>query len=274
MGADQIGRPPRLARWLLFRVLPYRLKPSAAGDFEELYRRVLAKDGPGKAAAWYWRHVVRSAPAFFCAALFWRFEMFGSYLKLALRRMRRRLGFTAVNIGGLAVGLAGCILAFFFVWDELSFDRFHDRADRIYEVKSKLRTGNDAVFLETMGPVGPTLAAEFPEVEAATRLARTDVVVRAGEKVLLLDSLGADPSFFDVFSFPLTRGDPATALRDPHSVVLGQEAARLCFGTSDPPGPNGLHQDRGRDVRLQGHGSRRRDTRPVEPGLRASSSHS
>ena len=106
MGAGQIGRPPRLARWLLSRVLPYRLKPTAAWDFEELYHRVLAKDGPGKAAAWYWRHVLRSAPAFFCAALYWRFEMFNSYLKLALRHMRRRPGFTAVNIGRLAVGLA------------------------------------------------------------------------------------------------------------------------------------------------------------------------
>ena len=236
MGANQIARPPRLARWLLSRVLPYRLKPTAAGDFEELYRRALAKDGQRKAAAWYWRHVVRSAPAFLFAALYWRFEMFGSYLKLALRHLRRRPEFAAVNVGGLAVGLAGCILALFFVRDELSFDRFHDRVDRIYEVKSKLRVENDEVFLETQGPVGPALAAEFPEVEAATRLARNEVVVRAGEKIFLQNGLGADPSFFDVFSFPLTRGDPATALRDPNSVVLGQEAARLCFGTSDPLG--------------------------------------
>ena len=217
-------------------MLPYRLKPTAAGDFEELYRRALAKDGHAKAAAWYWRHVLRSVPAFFIAALYWRFEMFSSYLKLALRHMRRRPGFTAVNIGGLAVGLAGCILAFFFVWDEISFDRFHDHVDRIYEVKSELRAGNDLVFLETQGPVGPAIVAEFKEVEAATRLARTDVVVRAGERVFLQNGLGADPSFFDVFSFPLTRGDPATALRDPYSVILGQEAARLCFGTSDPLG--------------------------------------
>lgn len=236
MGPDQVGRPPRLARWLLTRLLPYRLKPTAAGDFEELYRRTLATDGRATAAARYWRHVVRSAPAFFFAALYWRFEMFGSYLKLALRHMRRRPGFAAVNIGGLAVGLAGCILAFFFVWDELSFDRFHDRVDRIYEVKSKLRVENDLVFLETMGPVGPALAAEFQEVAAAVRLARAEVVVRAGDRIFLQDGLGTDPSFFDVFDFPLTRGDPATALRDPYSVILGREAARLCFGSSDPLG--------------------------------------
>lgn len=236
MGPDQVGRPPRLARWLLSRILPYRLKPTAAGDFEELYRRTLAADGHARAAAWYWRHALRSVPAFFFAALYWRLEMFGSYLKLALRHMRRRPGFTAVNVGGLAVGLAGCVLAFFFVWDELAFDRFHDRVDRIYEVKSRLGAGDDTVFLETQGPVGPALAAEFQEVAAATRLARADVVVQAGGKVILQDGLGADASFFEVFSFPLSRGDPATALREPYSIVLGQRAARLFFGTADPLG--------------------------------------
>ena len=244
MGSNQIGglppagsrRPPRLGRWLLSRILPSRLKPTAAGDFEELYGWIRAKDGPRKAAAWYWRHVAKSAPAFIFAALYWRFEMIGNYLKLALRHMRRRPEFAAVNIGGLAVGLAGCILAFFFIRDELSFDRFHDRVERIYEVKSKIQAGDDPVFLETKGPVGPALAAEFQEVEAATRLARAEVVVSVGEKVFIQNGLGADPSFFDVFSFPLTRGDSAAALRDPYSVILGREAARLCFGTSDPMG--------------------------------------
>jgi putative ABC transport system permease protein len=236
MGPDQVGRPPRAARWLLSRTLPCRLKPTAAGDFEELYRRVLAEDGRARAAAWYWRQVVKSAPAFFLAALCWKLEMFAGYFKLALRHLRRRPGLAAVNVGGLALGLAGCVLALFFVWDELAFDRFHAGVDRIYEVKSRLGTGNDTVSLETQGPVGPALAAEFPEVEAAVRLARAGVIVRAGGQAFLRDGLGADPSFFDVFSFPLTVGDPATALREPYSVVLGRETARLCFGTADPVG--------------------------------------
>jgi putative ABC transport system permease protein len=236
MGADQVGRPPRLPRWLLSRLLPCRLKPTAAGDFEELYRRVLAEDGRAGAAAWYWRQVLRSVPAFFLAALRWRLEMFAGYLKLALRHSRRRPGLAAVNVGGLAVGLAGCVLAFFFVHDEFAYDRFHRRVDRVYEVKSKVGAGERTLSLETQGPVGPALAAEFPEVEAAVRLGRADVIVRAGGQAFIQDGLGADPSFFDVFSFPLTAGDPATALREPYSVVLGGEAARLCFGTADPVG--------------------------------------
>jgi putative ABC transport system permease protein len=181
---------------------------------------------------------VKSAPAFFFAAVYWRFAMIGNYLKLTLRHVRRRPEFAAVNIGGLAVGLAGCILAFFFIRDEFAFDRFHSHVERIYEVKSKILAGDkdNPVFLETQGPVGPTLAANFREVEAATRLAKVDVVVRAGEKVFLQDGLGVDPSFGDVFSFPPANGDSASALRDPYSVILGQETARRYFGTLDPVG--------------------------------------
>lgn len=245
MGADKIGaplpdgpyRPPRLGRWILSRILPVPLKPTAPGDFEELYRRILVVDGAGKAAAWYWRQVLRSTPHFVITEIYWRLSMIRNYLKLAMRNMRRRPGFTVVNIGGLSVGLACCILAFFFIRDEYSFDRFHTHIGRIYEVKSKIWVDEGApIFLETQGPVGPTIVADYPEVEAATRLAKTDVVVQAGEKIFLLDGLGADPSFFDVFSFPLTRGDAASALGTPNSVVLSKKTARLCFGSADPMG--------------------------------------
>lgn len=245
MGANKIGvslpdgpgRPPRLGRWILSRILPVPLKPTASGDFEELYRRILAKDGAGKAVAWYWRQVLKSTPHFVFTEIHWRITMIRNYLKLTLRNMRRRPGFTVVNIGGLSVGLACCILAFFFIRDEYSFDRFHTHIDRIYEVKSKIwRDEGSLISLETQGPVGPTLAADYPEVEAATRLAKIDVVVQAGEKVFLQAGLGADPSFFNVFSFPLTRGDAASALGTPNSVVLSKKTAQLCFGSSDPMG--------------------------------------
>jgi len=194
-------------------------------------------DGAGKAAAWYWRQVLRSMPHFVFTEIHWRLTMIRNYLKLTMRGMRRRPGFTVVNVGGLSVGLACCILAFFFIRDEYSFDRFHAHIGRIYEVKSKIWVDEGApIFLETQGPVGPTIVTDYPEVEAMTRLAKTDVVVQAGEKIFLLDGLGADPSFFDVFSFPLTRGDTASALGTPNSVVLSDMAARLCFGSADPLG--------------------------------------
>jgi len=244
MGADQMNpnphpgapRPPLVGRWLLSRLLPSRLRPTAVGDFAELYHRIFLKDGRVKAALWYWREVIRSVPDFFRAAVYWRITMIGNYLKMAFRLMRKRPEFTLVNIGGLAIGLAGCILAFLFIQDEYSFDRFHDHVERIYEVRSEIGTGNDAITLETRGPVGPALATDFPEVEASARLAGADVIIRAGEKIFLRKGLGVDPSFFSIFNFPLVLGDPASALSDPYSVVLGRETARLCFGASDPVG--------------------------------------
>ncbi len=163
--------------------------------------------------------------------------MVRNYLTVALRSMRRRLGFSLVNVGGLAVGLAGCILVFFFIRDEMSFDRFNTHIDRIYEVKSKAKTGSGAdLFLETQGPVGPALAADFPEVEAATRIAKSEIIVRVGAGAFLRRGLGVDPSFFKVFSFPLSRGDAASALNSPDSVVLSPETARRCFGSDDAMG--------------------------------------
>jgi putative ABC transport system permease protein len=178
--------------------------------------------------------------------------MFMNYLKLAWRDARRRPGFALVNIGGLSIGLAACLLAFLFIRDEGAFDRFHHGVDRIYEVRSAIRaiparpaspgtsgTGTisstwpgDEIYRETLGPVGPALAAGFPEVEAATRLAKAEVVVQAGEDIFLQTGLGVDPSFFDLFNFPLARGE-AAALGQPDSVFLGREAARLCFGSEE-----------------------------------------
>lgn len=231
------ARPPLLERWILSRILPVPLKPTAAGDFEELYRRILAAEGRRRAAAWYRRQIRKSAPPIVLAAVTWRFSMIRSYLTLTVRNMIRRPGFTIVDIGGLSIGLAACILAFFFIREESSFNRFHPHVERIHEVRSAVQIkGGSEFYKETQGPVGPALTADFPEVEAATRLAAAEVVVQVEDQVFLQRVLGVDPSFFDIFDFPLIRGDAATALRTPASVILGQAAARRCFGSSDPLG--------------------------------------
>jgi len=162
--------------------------------------------------------------------------MLRSYLILSFRNLVRHPGYSAVNIGGLSVGLAACILAFFFIRDEISFDSFHPHIDRIHEVRSSQFRGGPEIALETQGPVGPVLASGFPEVEAAARLAAAEVIIQTGDRIFTQRALGVDASFFDVFEFPLIRGDAATVLRTPTSVVLGQAAARRCFGSLDPVG--------------------------------------
>jgi len=162
--------------------------------------------------------------------------MFANYLKLALRHMRRRPEFAAVNLAGLAIGLAACVLAVLFVQDEFAFDRFHSHVERIFEVRSEIGTGDDVLTLTTGGPIGSELAAGFPEVEATTRLAKAEVVIRKDDQAILRNGLGVDPSFFNIFSFPLAEGDASSALGDPYSVILGRETARQLFGSEDPMG--------------------------------------
>ncbi len=239
MRKDKIGdlKPPRLGRWILTQILPIQLKPTASADFEEIYGRILIESGVRKAKVWYWRSILVAFIPFLFTSIHWRYIMIKEYLKLTFRHIKRRKGIAIVNIGGLAVGLASCILVFYFIRDEVSYDRFHTHIDSIYEVKSRitLESGSE-FFKETEGPVAPTLASEFLEVEAATRMAKVDIIVQAGEKIFRRKGLGVDASLLDVFSFPLVRGGSASALMNPDSVVLSAETAQLCFGLADPMG--------------------------------------
>lgn len=230
-------RPPRFAEYLLSRITPFQLKPTAGGDFEEIYRRIVSESGIHKAKCWYWKQTLFSAFPFFLTILHWRFTMIKEYLKLTLRHIRRRKGTAFVNIGGLAIGLAACILVFYFIRDELSYDRFHTHIDSIYELKAKVAYKSDTViFVDSAGPAGPTLVSDFPEVESATRLVKSDVIIRNGDKIFKRKALGVDPSFFDVFTFPLVQSGASSPLAQPGSVVFSPETALLLFGSEDPMG--------------------------------------
>jgi putative ABC transport system permease protein len=167
--------------------------------------------------------------------------MLRNYLKIALRTLRKHVGFTAINVFGLAIGLACCLLLILYVLNELSFDRFHAHADRIYRVNTDIKFGsNDMRFAVSPDPVGPTLLKDYPQVENFVRLHQrgTWLVRRVGTTNNLREEniTFADSTLFDVFSFPLVSGDPKTALTEPNTVVISETAARRHFGTQNPLG--------------------------------------
>jgi putative ABC transport system permease protein len=167
--------------------------------------------------------------------------MLKNYLKVAFRNLSRYKGYTALNVAGLSVGIACCLLAFLYVQDELQFDGFHEHSDRIYRVTAErtIPQEQEGRFTQMPGPLGPALVNEFPEVQTATRLLANIgrmTVERGDARFYVGDYLFAEPSFFEVFSFGLRQGDPRTALEAPGSVVLTQEAARTYFGEEDPMG--------------------------------------
>ena len=158
--------------------------------------------------------------------------MLTNYFKVALRNLRKRKGYAFINVAGLAVGMACCLLIALYVRDERSYDRYHDHADRIVRlVEDRARVG---------APFGPALLGEFPEVEQVARLHPmfwTTPLLRAGEQGFYEDRIFfADSSLFDVFSFRLLRGDPKTALAAPFSMVLTEAMAEKYFGDVDPMG--------------------------------------
>ncbi|AKD56367.1 cell division protein FtsX [Spirosoma radiotolerans] len=167
--------------------------------------------------------------------------MLTNYLKIAWRTLRKQQGFTIINIFGLAVGLACCMLIMLYVLDELSFDRYNAKADRIYRVQSDIKFGgNDMHFAAAPDPLGPTLKKDYPQVEQFVRLHQrgTWLVKRAGETTNLREAniTFADSTLFDVFTLPFVSGDPKRALAEPNSVVISESAAKRHFGNQNPIG--------------------------------------
>ncbi|MFC2142125.1 ABC transporter permease [Acidobacteriota bacterium] len=226
-----LPNPPRIVSWLIRLMFPDRGGSSTLGDMIETYRSLAADRSPLRARLWFWTQCVKSIPYFVTDELYWRISMFGNYLKIAFRNMRKNRTHSFLNIVGLTVGLAVFILIILYVQHELSFDRFHENADRMYRVVRDTRSF-------TPPPLGPALKEKLPEVEAAARLIRsTSFVVSYGQEHFLeAEFFWADPEMFKIFSIPFMEGDPVTALEDPSSILLSQKAAEKYFGDEDPIG--------------------------------------
>jgi len=164
--------------------------------------------------------------------------MINRYFTAAFRHLLKNKYYTVLNIVGLSVGLACFTLIGLWVQDELSYDRFHERADRIYRVAGTF-TDESGQFDQavTCIPLGPALASDLPEVEASVRVDMNGSVVQVGDKKFIEeDILAVDPAFFSVFSFKLLKGDAATALKDPYNIVITESMAKKYFGEHDPVG--------------------------------------
>lgn len=164
--------------------------------------------------------------------------MFKNYFKTAFRRLSRNRMYTIVNIIGLTVGITSCILIGLFIKNELSYDRFNKNADRIVRVNmsygNSISTSNAAV---TGTKVGPQFQLTFPQVESYVRLYPISGIVKYQDKMFNEKKiLYADSTFFQIFSFHLLRGNPATALSTPNDIVITPEIAKKYFGDADPVG--------------------------------------
>lgn len=165
--------------------------------------------------------------------------MLKNYLRITLRSLRKHPLYTGINVVGLAIGLTCCTFIVLYVVDELSYDRFHEHADRIYRVvENQAEEDRTTRLATTYGPLANALRQDFPAVEHAVRVLPSSVLVsREGQEGHQEDDVYfADSTFFEVFDFPLLVGDASTVLDAPFQIVLTETAAQRYFGASNPVG--------------------------------------
>jgi len=232
-------KPPKIAKYLLSLLLSdrelYRL-----GDFEEIFQHIAENESRIKAYRWYWLHTIRSIPELIKNKIYWSMAMFKNYLKIALRNMNKNKSYSMINIFGLTLGMACCILIMLWIQDELSFEDFHKKADRIARVVSKINFDSGEILRSTRSipPLANALKEDYPEIEDAVRFFRIGrSTIKVNDKLYYEDMiLFSDPNVFNVFTLPLKSGDPNTALKDLSSVIISEEIAEKYFGDRNPIG--------------------------------------
>ncbi len=233
----------RLANRLLEAFCQPELLEEVRGDLEEVYQERCTRMRPGWARLLYGIEVISffRAPFRQRARAFQQARgpiMWKNYTRVALRTMRRHAIYTGINVSGLALGNACCILMLAFVRHEWGYDTFHEKTDRIHRVVSvqQDRTGKVKRTARVPAPLAPALTEEYPGIVQHVRLMEGRAVVQQGDQVFREEMLFVDASMLEVFSFPLRRGDPVEALSDLYSVVLSASMAEKYFGEDDAIG--------------------------------------
>jgi len=228
--------PPSWARRILSRLGEYQERFAIAGDLEEVFHELGQATGYRKARRWYCRQCLRALPSYLSYTAGWGLAMLRSYLKTGLRNISRQKIQSTINILGLSLGTASCILFILYVSDEFSFDRFHSQADSLYAVVSHNQFHGTTAVAGMMG-MGPLLQENSAEIRHVVRLnRRNQAIVRCRDLIFNEETIFVDPAFFEVFSFSLLQGSRGSALQAENGVVLTRRMASKYFGVDSPLG--------------------------------------
>jgi len=239
---SKIPNPPHAAERLLEIVHTDGDRFTHLGDFEEVYRIVSQERGSKAANIWYWAQVFRSLPGFLTNRMYWSLSMFRNYVVIAVRNLIKNRWFSLINLFGLAAGLACVIMILSFIKFEFSYERFHEKADRIFLVLSQEKSGSGRTgntYNETPEVLAAYMQDNIPEVARATRLMKPwvdKVILQKGDMNVYESGLYVDNNFLRMFSFPLSQGNPEESLKAPRSIVLTETVARKLFGRENPLG--------------------------------------
>lgn len=155
-----LKKPPRMAKWLLNWLVYYQDNFRIIGDLEESYYEICRENSYFKAYLWYWFHSLFLFPNYIVFSFNWSMVMFKNYLKIAIRNIRKQKVFSFINIAGLVIGMACCIIILLWAQDELSFDRFHKNSNELYRAIAKTPASNKTVHsTRTPNALGSALVA-------------------------------------------------------------------------------------------------------------------
>jgi len=227
------SNPPHLVQWLMLKLIPPEERIYLQQAMLEVYNNLHATRGRGVAGLWFLGQLVRSLPTLLFNSLYWSFLMFKNYLKITLRNLKKNKIYSFINISGLAIGIACCILIVLWVQDELSYDRFHENAENLYV--ATFSNGSKVTPTALSG----FLKDEYSEILHTSRFRNIggNLLNYKDTEIVEPDGIMADPEFLNMFTISFLRGDPKTALNDPNSILISQQVALKFFGTEDP-----LHQ--------------------------------
>lgn len=242
-----IEKPPFWIEKLLRTFCKPAILESILGDLQELYEYRLEQQGRGWAQWYYCWEALGFLRPF---ALRKRKEestnsldMLKSYFLIAIRNLRRQKVVSTINILGFTIGIICCLFIAFYIIDELSYDQLNEKKARIYRMAMDLQRENGTIAETAFSPApwAPAMQEEFPEIEAFTRFMRyrleIPIIIEEIQKSFYeADFVWADSAVFEVFSFPLIKGDPKTALAAPNTVVISASTAKRYFGEADPIG--------------------------------------
>ena len=239
MKTKTYNKPPRWLGWILVCLCSDEKRLSILRDLEEGYTTIAKDEGAFHANIWYSSQIMKIAGGKLFNRIYWGIPMLMNYSKITVRHIRRHKGYSFINVVGLAVGMACCILILLWVQDELSYDKFHVHADEIGRVITHQQSaaGMQSAALSPP-PLAEYLVNGYPEIINATRLRiHNNWLIKTENKKFMEDGIAfLEPSFFEMFTFPFIKGDPKTALSNPNSLVITQTVAEKYFGKEDPIG--------------------------------------
>lgn len=247
---DNSPRPPKWAQQFVEWYCKPRLAEDLIGDLNEYFGRNVQSLGPRRAKLIYiidafkfFRTYTVRAPDFFNLLINW--IMIGSHIKTSVRNISRNKLFSAINIIGLAIGMSVGLLLIAFAHDLLSYDRFNEKGNRIYRITSDatFRQGHREKFASTSVKIRNLVQEKVPGVEEITML-RTEFSGDANVNSSFIPLTGyyAEPSMLRIFTLPMMKGNAATALDKPYSIVLTESSAKKLFGSEEAFGKT-IHFD-------------------------------